>query len=193
MKLYDISRSFFQAKVYPGDPAPRMELIRRMEIGDTCNLSAVYAGAHTATHVDAPRHFVQDGVTIEALPLEPFYGPCSLITVDGLITGEDIDAMLRYAQKRVLFRGEGKAFLTQSAAFALADAGVLLVGTDALSIGAYGDEEEPHQELLSAGVPLLEGLDFSCVPKDGEYTLCAFPVKLNGMEGAPARAVLIEE
>ena len=49
-----------------------MELIRRMEIGDYLQPFGGVRRCHTATHVDAPRHFVQDGVTIEALPLEPF-------------------------------------------------------------------------------------------------------------------------
>lgn len=191
MKLYDISRNFFQTRAYPGDPEPRRELLCRMETGDSYNLSAYYACAHTATHVDAPRHFLSDGATIERLPLEPFYGPCTLVTVESLITGEDIDSILPYCEKRVLFRGEGKAFLSQSGAFALAEGGVLLVGTDAQSIGCYGDEEAPHQELLMAGIPILEGLDFTNVP-DGSYLLSAFPIKLDGAEGAPARAVLID-
>lgn len=192
MKLYDISREFFSAKVYPGDPAPQYELLQRMEVGDMCNLSAVYAGVHTATHVDAPKHFVNDGITIEQVALQPFYGPCTVVTVDGLITGADVDGILKFAQKRILFRGEGKAFLSQSAAFALADGGAALIGTDAQSIAAYGDEEAPHKELLMAGVPVLEGLDLSGV-QDGEYILCAFPLKLGGLEAAPVRAVLLEE
>ena len=50
----------------------------------------------------------------------------------------------------------------------------------------------PQQELLLEGVPILEGLDLSGVP-DGNYILAAFPLKLEGLEAAPVRAVLLEE
>lgn len=191
MKFYDISRHFFHTKGYPGDPDPRVELISRMETGEPYNLSAFFACSHTATHVDAPLHYVQEGASIEKLPLEPFYGPCTVVTVQGILTGEEMDTLIPLCEKRILFRGNGKAFLSQSAAFALADTGALLVGTDALSIACCEDEETPHQELLLAGIPILEGLDFSGVPEDGTYILSAFPIRLDGLEGAPARAVLI--
>ena len=95
-------------------------------------------------------------------------------------------------QPRLLLRGEGSAYLSQSGAFALADGGIALVGTDASSIAPYEDAVLPHQELLLAGVPILEGLDLSGVP-DGNYILAAFPLKLEGLEAAPVRAVLLEE
>jgi arylformamidase len=190
LELYDISRAFFQSPGYPGDPLPHTEPLCRMETGDDCNLTLLSAGVHTATHVDAPRHYLLDGATVDALPLEPFFGPCTVVSVEGIVTGADVDDLMRFARERVLFHGDGKAFLSQSAAFALADAGVLLVGTDAVSIARYGDEAAPHKELLMHGIPILEGLDLSAVP-DGEYTLSAFPVCLDGLEGAPVRAVLI--
>lgn len=190
MKIYDISRNPFLTKVYPGDPEPRVELFQRMEMGDEYNLSGFFMCAHTATHMDAPRHFLQDGNTIESTPLENCIGPCTVVTASGLITGGDIDRLLPTCENRILFKGNGKAFLSQSGAFACADAGILLVGTDAQSIGAYEQERQPHCELLSAGIPILEGLDLSQVP-DGRYELVALPLKLTGLEAAPVRAVLL--
>ena len=189
MKLYDISRELFTADVYPGDPSPYQELIRRMDVGDGYNLSAFYTGCHCATHLDAPRHFVEDGETIDQVPLEKFCGKCSVVTVGGVITGETVDNLLPVCENIILFRGEGDAYLSQSGAFALADAGVTLVGTDAKSVGAPGDEYSPHYELLSAGIPILEGLDFTGV-SDGTYFLAAFPLKMRGLEASPCRAIL---
>ena len=79
MKIYDISKGFFTAPVYPGDPEPRKEKLQQMELGDKCDLTAFYGGAHTATHMDAPRHFVVGGGTIDQVPLEACFGPCTVL------------------------------------------------------------------------------------------------------------------
>lgn len=192
MKIFDISRELFSADVYPGDPAPYPELVRRMDVGDENNLSAFFTGCHSATHLDAPRHFVEDGLTIDRLPLDRFIGRCTVVTVEGLVTGEQIDELLPGCEKIILFRGGGGAFLSQSAAFALAESGVTLVGTDALSIAETSDPRTAHRELLGAGIPILEGLDLSEVP-DGVYTLVALPLKLAGLEASPCRAVLLQD
>ncbi len=192
MKVYDISREIFSAKCYPGDPAPHIEPIQRIETGDGCNVTAYYACAHAATHIDAPRHYFENGASVDQMDLARFMGPCSVVTVKGMITGKQIDHLMAGGcKKRVLFNGDGKAFLAPSAAFSLAEAGALLVGTDALSIGAYGEETQPHRELLGAGIPILEGLRLRGV-REGDYFLIALPVCLGGLEAAPTRAVLLE-
>lgn len=156
MKLYDISRELFSTPVYPGDPAPKYEKICRISMGDLCNLSGFFTGCHGATHIDAPLHFIEEGTSIEQMPLEPFFGPCRVVTANGILTGQQMEQLRLYPGLRLLFRGG--AFLSKSAAFVLADAGVALIGTDQQSIAPAGDEEAPHIELLSRGIPLLEGL-----------------------------------
>lgn len=192
MRVIDISRELFHTPVYPGDPEPRREIVRRMELGDSYNLSGFYTGCHSATHVDAPRHFISDGKTVDELPPERFMGRCTVVAASGIVTGADIDRIMPYCESIVLLKGNGKAYLSQSAAFALADAGVTLVGTDAWSIGAPHVEAEPHIELLSADIPILEGLDLSRV-SEGNYTLVALPLFLKGAEASPVRAVLLED
>ena len=192
MKLFDISRPFFKTPVYVGDPVPKKEPVLRMEMGDSCNLNAYFTGTHTATHLDAPRHYIEDGKTIEELPLSLFYGPCTVVEVEGIITGEDIDHIIEFCAPRILLKGKGQAFLSPSAAFALAEAGVLLVGTDAQSIAPPENEAVPHTELLGRGIPLLEWLDLSQV-QSGDYILMAFPIKMDGLEAAPVRAVLLSK
>ena len=189
MKIIDISRELFSTPVYPGDPAPRAERLRRLEQGDSCNLSAFYTGSHSATHLDAPLHFLEDGRTIDQIPLERFFGPCTVVEAQGIVTGEDIDRIAPRCRKMLLLKGNGQAFLSQRAAFAMAAAGFTLVGTDAQSIAPYGDESAPHQELLHGGLVILEGLDLSGA-EPGEYTLAAFPLYVRGLEAALTRAVL---
>lgn len=192
MKIIDISRDLFSVQPYPGDPAPKRDVVRRIDMGDDCNLSGFYACCHSATHLDAPLHFIDGGDSIDSVDLTRCLGPCVVVEADGLLTGADIDRLPPMEEKRILLKGNGSAFLSQSAAFALAQTGFLLVGTDAQSIGAPGGEAEAHRELLGAGIPILEGLDLSAV-KPGTYRLCALPLLLRGAEAAPVRAVLLCE
>lgn len=192
MELIDITRELFSSPAYPGDPVPRRDVLRRMELGDACNLSGFYACCHSATHLDAPLHFIPGGDPVDRVALSRCVGPCRVVPAQGIVTGADVDCLKLTGGERLLFRGDGEAFLSGSAGFALAAAGVLLVGTDAQSIGAPGDEEGPHTELLGAGIPILEGLDLSRA-EPGEYQLIALPLLLGGAEAAPVRAVLIRD
>lgn len=191
MRIIDVSRELFSTPAYPGDPIPKRDLVRRMSMGDACNLSGFYAGCHSATHMDAPRHFIDDGKTIDQMDLSAFTGECTVIEAEGIITGADIDAILPECEKMILFKGNGQAFLSASAAFVLADAGVKLVGTDAQSIEMCDEEFHAHKQLLGAEIPILEGLDLSKV-QPGNYRLMALPLFLAGAEASPVRAVLIQ-
>ena len=191
MIIHDISRDTLTTPVYDGDPKPEVELLKKMEDMDDYNLSFIRMTTHTGTHIDAPLHFCEDGSPIDQLRLSTFYGKCTVITVEGILTGEDMERLLPYCKRRILFRGNGKTYLSHSAAIVLAESRVILVGTDAESIATPFDEVRPHRELARAGITVIENLNLSAI-KDGEYELCAFPVKLAGLEAAPCRAILFE-
>ena len=74
MKIYDISQEVFNCQVYPGDPAPRREVLSSMANDDLYNLTAFSMCAHNGTHIDAPYHFIRDGKTVNAVGLEAFVG-----------------------------------------------------------------------------------------------------------------------
>lgn len=193
MKIIDISKKFFSCDVYPGDPEPKHSQACSIDKGDVCNLTKISAGAHTGTHVDAPLHFIQNGQTIENLPLEAFVGPCKVIKVpSGVITGDYVDRFFPESCQRLLIKGNSRAFFMDSSAEEAVQRGLLLIGTDALSVGSKGNEAPPHKAFLQAGVAILEGLDLSEV-EPGEYFLFAPPVNYDGIEAAPARAVLVED
>lgn len=190
MDFIDISKNIFEADVYPGDPVPVAEKISRMELGDDCNLTAMYACLHNGTHCDAPLHFIEDGVSIKDLDLSVFMGPCTVIEAGSVITGEIIDKYLPKGCERVLFKTQG-GFIHESAAGELALRGVKLVGIDSCSIDPQGDFEPlAHRAMLGAGIAVLEGLNLSGV-EPGEYFLIAPPVNTGELEAAPVRAVLI--
>lgn len=192
MIIYDISKDALACPVYDGDPPTSVNKLKSMENGDGYNLSQISMCVHSGTHLDAPLHFCADGNAVNEMRLNTFYGKCTVISVDGILTGEDMERLLPYCKKRILFHGEGNTYISQSAAIVLAASRVVLVGTDAASIAPPFDVGRPHRELARAGIAVLENLNLSAVA-DGEYDLCAFPVKLGGLEGAPCRAILFEQ
>ena len=92
----------------------------------------------------------------------------------------------------IFLHGDGEAFISQSAAVVIADSGIVLIGTDGISLSTDFDEMRVHLEFARKGVAVLEGLDLKGI-RDGDYTLCAFPIKLSGAEAAPCRAILLEQ
>ena len=80
----------------------------------------------------------------------------------------------------------------ESSAYYIADSGIKLIGTDSQTIGIHGQNESVHKALLSADIPIIEGLDLSNV-EPGTYFLMAQPLKIQGLEAAPLRAVLVKE
>ena len=204
MKYYDISLNL-SAETVRWVVAPPLELHerRRMSRGDDANASALTVSVHAGTHVDAPFHFLPDGATIDALPLERFMGPALVHAVhaDRHITEAHVAAIPLEGTTRVLFKTRNSTLLGQreydpdfvafslGAARALVARGVELVGLDYLSV-AHADEQVPvHRAFLEAGVVLLEGIDLSAVVP-GRYELICFPLRLRGLDGAPCRAVL---
>lgn len=192
MIIHDISRDTINTPVFDGDPETRAERIKSIDNGDVYNLTEISMSVHSGTHIDAPLHFCGDGQSIDNIRLNTFFGKCTVISVSGILTGEDMERLLPYCKRRVLFHGEGKTFISHSAAIVLAESRVVLVGTDAPSIAPSFDEERTHRELARAGIAILENLNLSAID-DGEYDLCAFPVKLGGLEAAPCRAIILEQ
>lgn len=193
MKIIDITKKFFSSEVYPGDPKPEAERIAEIGKDSECNLTVVHACVHNGTHADAPFHFLPDGMTIDEMPLDAYIGECTVIEVPGgVITGDYVDRRFPKNCKRLLVKSGGKAFFMDSSAQELADRGLLLIGTDSLSVGCKGNQVGPHRAFLSEGVAILEGLDLSQVG-EGEYFLFAAPVPYEGLDGAPVRAVLVSD
>lgn len=190
MIIHDISRDTLTAPVYEGDPETEVTRLQSLD-ADECNLSQISMSVHAGTHIDAPLHFWEDGSAVDDLRLNTFYGKCTVVSVEGVLTGDDLERMLPYCKRRILFRGNGNTYLSHSAAIVLAESKVVLVGTDADSIAPPFDEARPHRELARAGIAVLENLDLEAID-DGEYDLCAFPVKLGGLEAAPCRAILFQ-
>ncbi|MBQ9964024.1 MAG: cyclase family protein [Clostridia bacterium] len=190
MKLIDITRELMKSPVYPGDPAPQVQALSRVSMGDPCNTGAVSMCLHNGTHMDAPRHFFNEGEAIDRVSLDSCIGECVVLECNGLLLGDRAEELLPYLKKRVLFKGDVQ--LTPSAAFVLSDAGVLLLGVEQPSVAPPEYTAEVHRQLLQSGMVLLENLDLSEATVGETYLLMAAPVKIAGADGAPVRAVLAE-
>ena len=191
---------------YPGNQPFEFQPVKRVAEGASSNVSKVLMGTHTGTHVDAPRHFFDDTPGVDALPLEVLMGPCVLICVDDEVMSVGEEQLRRHELKshtRVLIKTRNSAFIRErefhqdytylapDGAAYLAKLGVRLVGVDYLSIEQFhSGHHKTHRTLLEKGIIIVEGLDLSAPPM-GPYELRVLPLRLAGLDGAPARAVLV--
>ena len=191
--IYDITQPLFSCAVFPGDPAPKRDVLADMQKGDVINLTAFSMCSHNGTHVDAPAHFIKDGKTVDQLDLSVFVGDCYVARHEGDVTAADACRILDTAaalgaSERILIAG--KAVVTEAAARVFADAHIKLFGNESQTVGPEDAPMQVHLILLGAEMVLLEGVVLSHIP-EGKYFLSAAPINLNGCEGAPCRAVLI--
>jgi arylformamidase len=207
-KIYDISMTLEPGMlVFGGDPPFEVSNPLQIAKGDVCNLSIFSFGSHAGTHVDAPRHFVEKGATVEQLGWEHFMGPARVVEIPGkeLITAEDLRAKSLGEEKILLLKTRNSRLIEHrefdptfsgislDAAQYLAEAGIRTVGIDYLSLERFGSQEfEVHHALLGKGIVILEGLRLAEVPP-GNYHLVALPIKIKGGNGSPVRAILISE
>ena len=183
MKIIDITRELFSTAPYPGDPSPRKTFVKDMEKGFSYNLSAISFCAHNSTHIDAPLHFINSGDCVADISLDKCFGSC-LVVSERFVSLAEAEVLCKKA-KRLLFKG--KVDISAPAASLLAKS-LELIGTENLAIG----DAMVHKIFLRAGVVILENIDLSQVT-EGSYLLSALPLKMEGVEGSPCRAVLIGE
>ena len=206
-RIYDISVPIRSGGlVYPGNPEIDISLQQAVAKGASANVSNIRFGSHTGTHADAARHFFDDGQPVDMIPLDRLIGPALLIGFSDSVRSVGAADLREHDlknHKRVLLRTRNSAFLSQKdfvtdytylapdGAQFLVDKGVELVGIDYLSIEQFhSGHHRTHRTLLERSVVIVEGLDLS-VPAPGEYEFICLPLRIEGCDGAPARAVLI--
>lgn len=205
MKLIDVSVPL-QAGVpsYPGNTPFSLEPVKRIANGDSSNVSTLHLSAHSGTHVDAPRHFFDDGPGTERLPLELLCGRTRVVEVTtrksitakdlaGFDLREDLRILIKTSNSRLwsdpAFRTDYVGVTGDGAQF-LVDHGVKVLGVDYLSVEEFKKPGAPaHRALLGAGTIVIEGLDLRDV-EPGPYEMFCLPLRVVGADGAPARVVL---
>ena len=213
MKIFDISLPINpRMAVWPGDPPVKLQQLSAIAHGANANVSQIEMSVHTGTHIDAPNHFIDSGKTIDELPLEKLIGQVLVMEIDhkvDIITESVLekhpDGDLLKTAKKVLFKTRNSSLwkvhptefqsdyvgINKSGASYLAKMTLDLIGMDYLSVTSFTDTVEPHQILLAKGIIMLEGIDLSGV-SGGLYQLYCLPLNIEGCDGAPARAILIQ-
>jgi arylformamidase len=211
MKIYDITIAVSElVPTFPGDPKVSFDVCASLANGDVANVSQVCFGVHTATHVDAPNHFIEGARRVADLDLYKLVGPCRVVELGDdvtAITEEHVESLDNV--ERVLFKTRNSAFwsepekgfrtdftyISPAAARGLVAKGIKLVGIDYLSVEQFGvGSFDTHIAFLDAEVVIIEGVDLRDVPA-GDYELFCLPLKIVGGtgDGAPARTILISE
>ena len=206
-RIFDISVPIANGGVvYPRNPEIRIEPHSELNNGGSSNVSRISFGSHTGTHVDAPRHFLEAGSTVDRLPLNALIGPAHVFQfADDVmqITAALLEQQRLTNVERVLLRTRNSGFVTDrefhpdftylapDGAEYLASLGVKLVGVDYFSVEQFrSGHHKTHRTLLGRGIVIVEGLDLSEI-EPGQYAFCCLPLRLEGLDGAPARAVLM--
>lgn len=208
-RLIDISPTLSsRIAVWPGDTDFRRTENLSITGGDNIDLSEIRTTVHVGAHTDAPSHYVAGGATIEARPLDRYYGDCLVITVSvqagARIQPRDLPETTRDASTlpgRVLLRTDSyrdpDQFTTDFASLSpalvdfLADRHVSLIGIDTPSVDPFDDTElHSHTAIARRDLAILEGIVLTGVT-DGHYTLIALPLKIEGADASPVRAVLV--
>jgi arylformamidase len=206
-KFIDVSVSLSpDTPIWPG--APKFRLVRKtfdLGGGEEATSSQFEMIPHNGTHIDAPLHFVRGGKSVDVLDLDLLVGPCLVVEHRGEkhITKDDLISMGFVPTKRLLIKSlnsvklrnhtldENFISLLPDAIEHLIQSGVELLGVDGLSIGPFGDlTTNNHLVFCKTGGIIIEVLDLLDV-EPGEYGLIALPIKLEGVEGAPARVILV--
>jgi len=189
---------------YPGNPPVLLDFTEQLERGDPATVSRLSLGVHTGTHVDAPAHFIRNAPGVDLLPIETLVGVARVIDVSDAegVTADHLAPHQIGAGERILLRTRNSArcwntdefvkdysYVEADAAALLAERRVRMIGIDYLSIGRGDSIVQVHHILLGAGIVILEGLDLSHVSA-GWHDLICLPLRLEGRDGSPARALV---
>ncbi|MGE5749185.1 MAG: cyclase family protein [Gemmatimonas sp.] len=208
-RIYDVSLPVRSGGlIYPGNPEIAIEPQQAISRGAGANVSRISFGSHTGTHVDAAKHFFDDGQTVDQIELAKLIGPAILIAVDDGLASVTADDLKRHdigTHTRVLIRTRNSSYNTESefrqdytflapdGAEYLVNKGVELVGVDYLSVEQFhSGHHRTHLTLLGKSIVIVEGLNLKGI-EPGEYDFICLPLRLEGLDGAPARAVLIDK
>ncbi len=201
MDLIDISRPLSPATaVWPGDQPVEWNWTAHVEEGGSVNLGALHISMHAGTHVDAPYHVQPNGSSTDAFDLSAFVGPADVIDVQNAsrIRPRHVSEV---ETPRVLVKTEASALSTEEWPDAvtaimpetiakLDQKDVVLFGTDAPSVDPLDSTDLPaHHALIERGIVNIEGLSLAGVDP-GTYQLLSLPLRVQGADAAPVRAVL---
>ena len=178
--------------VYEGDPKFENDEIFSIE-RDGFNLNKISMGTHTGSHIDAPLHFIKNGMSVSEIDDKYFFTNTFLADVSKY-KFIDSEVLKKYNLSEVnslIFKTDSEnIFLTKDGAEYILKTGIMLVGTDNMDIEdeSCGDFSV-HKTLLRNNILIAENLDLKNI-SEGFYKLYCFPLKIENADGSPIRAFL---
>ena len=206
MKLIDVSVPLDAAlATYPDNLPFSLEAIKRLSRGDSSNVSALHMSAHAGTHVDAPRHFFDEGTGTEALPLEMLIGRARVIEAPtarrhhgrGSGDGRPLGRRSRAHQDAELpALGRSRISHRTSSASPNRARSIWSITASRWSASTtcrWKCSRRPVRRRTTCcsarGTIVIEGLNLRDVDP-GVYEMLCLPLRVVGSDGAPARVVL---
>lgn len=203
-RFWDITKSLYEGiTVWPGDIPFERKARQTKKAENLWSNSDLHMSCHTGTHMDAPRHVFEKGGDINSFPLAVLVGACRVVEIEAeRIDKKQVQQIDPIFGERILFKtlncnrendddfredfihfdGEGAKELVKSQ--------VVLIGIDGPSVDAFGAENSPaHIAFCDAGIAIVENIDLHEV-EPGSYTLICLPLKMEGSDGSPVRAIL---
>ena len=206
-EVYDLTaRIAPDSVVYPEDPPLRIQSLTEIgQRGSEFATSEVTLCNHSGTHVDFPRHVCIDGKSSKDYTLRDLMGRGLIIQVPqeaGVISRNFVKELPIKRNDIVFFKtrnssilknkasyNENYVYISPDAASLLVEKGAKMVGIDYLSVDGLEDETLPvHKKLLSNGVLIVECLELAGIPA-GDYFFSVCPLKIDDIDGAPARVM----
>jgi len=211
MNVIDISIPISNnTPVWEGDKGISITRVESIGKESKFNVSRIEMGVHAGTHIDAPFHVLNGGITVDQIHLDVLVGRTQIIEIPRSISVIDDDCLkgLNFSNgiKRVLFKTRNSTLwetdpfsfrrdyvgINEAGARFLSNLSLKLVGLDYFSISIFSDLIRPHELLLQKGVVVLENINLNGVTP-GIYQLFCLPIKIMNTDGAPVRAILIDE
>jgi arylformamidase len=204
MKIYDISMTIHQDMQVYKNKESKKPIFTNMSnhISGKVYETKIELDVHCGTHLDAPLHMIKDGATIESIPLESLIGPARVIDlteVQESIGQKELEPFAIQKNEWILLKTRNSlseqfdfdfVYLNASGAHYLQQIGIKGIGTDGLGIERAQADYITHKTLLANNIAIVEGLRLKDV-HEGVYEMIIAPLKLTGIDAAPARAFLI--
>ncbi len=201
--IYDITPVISERlQVWPGDTPVSRRVLLDMKRGDNLTLSSLCATVHLGAHADAPSHYGADARAIHEMSVDRYLGPCQVVRVSaarGARIGADFFQSPAAVERVLIATGtfpdperfnRDFAALTPELVEKFHREGVKLVGVDTPSVDLFESKDLPvHRTFLKHDMAILEGLALADVP-EGIYELVALPLRLEGFDASPVRAIL---
>jgi predicted dehydrogenase/kynurenine formamidase len=182
---------------------------------DGWNATTLALYSHAGTHMDAPRHFLPSGASLDRQDLSACCGPARIVNVAPaqprqLLTVQDVESRLGGVNPgdRLLFRTDWSKRvgtveyrdelprISIELARWLVEQRVALIGVEPPSVADVNNIEElteVHQTLFRGGVVIVEGLANLDRITQQEVEFIALPLNVVGGDGCPVRAIAIEQ